>query len=71
MAKSVLDDFHIDAGFDHTRREGMPEIMAAEMRQQHLGVLFLLKLILIAVTDNPLNRLIEHTLVGSCSEPVQ
>ena len=48
----------------------MPEIVAAEMGKQYLRMLILLKLRVIAVTSDPMDRFIDSSLMLRLSEPV-
>ena len=70
MSQGVLDYFHIYTGFAHPGRKSMPQGMAAEMREQYLGVRVLAQYCIITVPGNPADRFIQSGLVLKHSKAI-
>ena len=70
MPKGILDHLHINAGFNHPRCERMPEIVTAEVRKQNLRILVLQELCVVAVPNDPAERLIQSALMLGFSKAV-
>ena len=72
VAEHVLDYLQVDPGFTEPGREGMPENVAGEVRQQYriFRVLILFQHFQIAVPHDPGDRIIERSLMLDLSVPV-
>ena len=59
MSQRILNHLDVHARFAHPGREGMPQGMAAETRQEYGAVRVLRQHFIVAVPDDPADGLIQ------------
>jgi len=72
VSEHILYHLYIHAGLAHAGREGMPECVAAEPRQEHRHIIafMIIQHLLVAVANDPSERLVDHSQIQYFSEPV-
>ena len=71
MSECILNNFYIYPRFTHSRCKCMPERMTTEMWEKHFRIFVFQKLLVIAITDNASDCLIQSRLMLWLSEAIE
>ena len=70
MSQRILDHLDVHARFAHPGREGMPQGVAAETRQEHGAVRILRQHFIVAVPDDAPDGLVQRSLMLALTKAV-